>query len=145
MSSAQFDAAALEARAANGWTTLTELADTLARDQGLAFRKAHAIAAHFVGGRQRHPDRPFTALLADASTEVLGKALTYTEEDLSRILSPRHFVEVRRTLGGPAPEETARAAKVSREQLDADESWWTTTSNALAEAEQTLARRSAAL
>jgi argininosuccinate lyase len=145
MSSAQFDAAALEARAANGWTTLTELADTLARDHGLAFRKAHAIAAHFVGGRQRHPDRPFTALLADASTEVLGKALTYTEEELTRILSARHFVEVRTTFGGPAPEETARAATVSREQLEADESWWTGVTDALARAEQTLAERSRAL
>src|SRR5438105_2669816 len=102
MSSAQFDAAALEARAGNGWTTLTELADTLARDHGLAFRKAHAIAAHLVGGRQRHPDRRFTALLADASTEVLGKPLIYSEDELTRILSPRHFVEIRRTFGGPA-------------------------------------------
>jgi len=145
MSSAQFDAAALEARAANGWTTLTELADTLARDHGLAFRKAHAIAAHFVGGRQRLPDRPLAALLADASIEVLGKALTYTEEELTRILSARHFVEVRTTFGGPAPEETARAAKVSREQLEADESWWTGVTDTLARAEQTLAERSAAL
>src|SRR3954467_7161896 len=70
MSSAQFDAAALEARAGGGWTTLTELADTMARDHGLPFKKAHAIAARFVGGRQRDPERPFAALLADASTEV---------------------------------------------------------------------------
>ena len=28
-----------------------------------------------------------------------------------RILSPRHFVDVRKTLGGPAPAETARAAR----------------------------------
>src|SRR3954468_19440183 len=77
MMSAQFDAAKLEARAGDGWTTLTELADTLAREHRLAFRVAHAIAAHLVGGRQRHPDRRFTALLADASTEVLGKPLIY--------------------------------------------------------------------
>ena len=32
-----------------------------------------------------------------------------SEDALQRILSPRHFVEVRRTLGGPAPEETGRA------------------------------------
>ena len=114
MSSAEFDAAALEARAGDGWTTLTELADTLVRDHGLPFRKAHAIAAHFVGGRQRHPDRPLAALLADASTEILGTPLTYSEAQLTHILSPRHFVEVRRTFGGPAPEETARAAKASR-------------------------------
>src|SRR4051812_32846862 len=145
MSSAQFDAPALEARAGDGWTTLTELADTLAREHRLPFRKAHAIAAHFVGGRERQPDRPFAALLADASTEVLGTPLTYTEAQLTHILSPRHFVEVRKTLGGPAPEETARAADVSRRRLQTDEAWWTTATNALAAAEQTLAKRSAAL
>jgi argininosuccinate lyase len=145
MSSAQFDAAALEARAGDGWTTLTELADTLVRDHGLPFRKAHAIAAHFVGGRQRQPDRSFTALLADASSEVLGKALAYTEAELMHILSPRHFVEIRKTYGGPAPEETARAARVSRDRIEGDEAWWTGASDALVAAERTLAERSAAL
>jgi len=145
MTTAQFDAQALEARAGNGWTTLTELADTLAREHGLPFRKAHAIASHVVGARQRHPDRGFVALLADASTEVLGKTFAYSEEELTRILSPRHFVEIRRTFGGPAPEETARAAQASRERLDADESWWTAATDSLAVAEQTLAERGAAL
>jgi argininosuccinate lyase len=145
MSSAQFDAPALEARAADGWTTLTELADTLAREHGLPFRKAHAIAAHFVGGRQRRPDRPLSALLADASVDVLGKPLNYSDAQLTHILSPRHFVALRRTYGGPAPDETARAAKVSRDRLQADEAWWTAATDALAKAEQTLAKRSAAL
>ncbi len=145
MSSAEFDAATLEARAGDGWTTLTELADTLVRGHGLPFKTAHAIATHLVGGRQRHPDRPFAALLADASTEILGKPLNYSEAELTHILSPRHFVEIRKTFGGPAPEETARAAKVSRDQLDGDESWWTNATDALAKAEQTLAERSAAL
>lgn len=145
MSSAEFDAPSLEARAADGWTTLTELADTLVREHGLPFRTAHAIAAHLVGGRRRHPDRPFAALLADASTEILGRPLTYSEAEMTRILSPRHFVEIRRTLGGPSPDETARAAKVSRQQLDADHAWWSHATGALALAERTLAQRSAAL
>jgi argininosuccinate lyase len=145
MTSAEFDAAALEARAGGGWSTLTELADTLVREHGLPFRCAHAIAGHFVGGRQRHPEKSFAELMSDASTEILGKPLDYTEAQLAHILSPRHFVEVRTTLGGPAPSETARAAKVSREQLAADEAWWTGATDALAKAEQTLAERSAAL
>ena len=145
MSSAEFDAEALEARAGDGWTTLTELADTLVREHGLPFRKAHAVAAHLVSGRQRHPDRPFAALLADASTQILGTPLTYSDVELAHILSPRHFVEIRDTFGGPAPDETARAAKVSREQLEADEAWWTTATGALVKAGQTLAERSAAL
>jgi len=145
MSSAEFDAAKLEAHAGDGWTTLTELADTLVRDHGLPFKTAHAIAAHLVGGRQRNPDRGFADLLVDASTEILARPLTYSEAQLTHILSPRHFVEIRTTFGGPAPEETVRAAKVSRAQLDADQEWWTSATDALEKAERTLADRSAAL
>jgi argininosuccinate lyase len=124
---------------------LTELADTLVRDHGLPFKKAHAIAAHFVGGRQRDAHCSVADLLTDASTAILGAPLRYSETQLTHILSPRHFVEVRKTYGGPAPQETARAAKVSRDKLEADEVWWTCAGNALAAAEQTLAERSAAI
>jgi argininosuccinate lyase len=145
MSSAEFDAESLGARAGGGWSTLTELADTLVREHGLPFRCAHGIAAHFVGGRQRHPGKSFAELMKDASTEILGRPLDYTEAQLSHILSPRHFVDVRTTLGGPAPSETRRAATVSQELLAADEAWWTRATDALAQAEQTLVDRSSAL
>jgi argininosuccinate lyase len=145
MASAEFDAAKLEARAGDGWTTLTELADTLVREHGLPFRAAHSIAATLVKARQQEPNRPLADLVAAASKAVLGAPLTYTEAALTEMLSPRHFVSVRKTLGGPAPEETARAADVSRAQLDADEGWWNTATAALVEAERRLDGRSAAL
>jgi argininosuccinate lyase len=145
LATAEFDAASLEARAADGWTTLTELADTLVREHHLAFKTAHAISARLVGGRQRDPQRPLSELLKDATADLLGAPLAYSEEQLAEILSPRHFVEVRRTHGGPAPEETARAATVSRQQLAGDEDWWSHATDALAKAEGMLAERSAAL
>ena len=145
MTTAEFDAARLEARAADGWTTLTELADTLVRDHGLPFRSAHAIASRLVAAQQLEPQRPLAQLLAEASRQVLGSPLSYSDAELATILSARHFVAVRKTLGGPAPEETARAAKASRQLLDADESWWTAATNALAEAERRLSTVSAAL
>ena len=83
--------------------------------------------------------------MIDASSEILGRPLNYSEAQLTHILSPRHFVEVRKTFGGPAPEETARAATVSRARLDADEGWWSAATDALEKAERTLADRSAAL
>jgi argininosuccinate lyase len=60
-------------------------------------------------------------------------------------MSPRHFVEVRRTLGGPAPAETARALEQSRAALERDTEWLTRTSGAIAEAQTRLHRRSQAL
>jgi len=145
MTTAEFDAKRLEARAGDGWTTLTELADTLVRDHGVPFRAAHGIAAHMVQGRAQNPNQSLTALLADASRAVLGTPLQYSEQALATILSPRHFVDVRRTLGGPAPEEAARASEASRVMLEADEGWWTTAAGALAAADERLQQKSAAL
>ena len=142
---AEFDAARLEARAGDGWTTLTELADTLVREQGIPFSAAHAISARFVAARQAAPARPLASILAEASSDVLAAPLHYSEEELERILSPRHFVNIRRTYGGPAPEETRRAAAVSHAQWDADSTWVRTTTDALDAARRRLAERAAAL
>jgi len=144
MKTAEFDAAKLEARAGDGWTTLTELADTLARERGMPFKTAHAIAGRLIAARLKDASRPLTTLLTEVST-ALDAPVTYSDEELARILSPRHFVDVRKTLGGPAPEETARAAAAAREALDADQAWWSSATDALAAAERRLAERSAAL
>jgi argininosuccinate lyase len=145
MGTAEFDAAALEARAGDGWTTLTELADTLVREHRLPFKTAHAIAARLIAARQRHPDRALSQLVADASADVLGAPLSYSDARLAEILSPRNFVAVRRTHGGPAPEETARAAAASSGQLAADQEWWAGATSALEEAERRLSARAARL
>ena len=68
-----------------------------------------------------------------------------TDAGIAEILSPRHFVNVRRTLGGPAPEVTTNAIAVSRAQLETDLAWWTTATTALNEAERRLAAESARL
>jgi len=145
MRTAEFDAARLEARAAEGWTTLTELADTLVREHGIPFRKAHAVAARLIAARQRDPKTPLASLLTDATADLLGAPLQYSDSALARILSPRHFVDVRRTRGGPAPEETARAAAAGRALLEDDQAWWTNTTDALTAAEQRLTDRAARL
>jgi argininosuccinate lyase len=145
MTSAEFDAARLEARAVDGWTTLTELADTLVRDHDVPFTTAHTIASRLMAARQQEPNRSLGELVTEVSRDVCGTAITYSDAALTEILSARHFVNVRRTLGGPAPEETARAASASRQQLEADETWWQHATDALAQAEQKLADRSAAL
>ncbi len=74
MRTAEFDAERLEARAGDGWTTLTELADTLVRDHGLPFKTAHAIAARLVAARRRSPEQSLSALLAEATSGVLRVA-----------------------------------------------------------------------
>jgi len=145
VATAEFDAEQLEARAADGWTTLTELADTLVRDHGLPFSTAHAIAGRLMALRDKSPGRSMSDILAEASSDVFGTPLQYSDTALAEILSPRHFVAVRRTHGGPAPEETARAAAASRQQIETDEKWCRVAAEALGNAERMLVVRSASL
>src|SRR5262245_533417 len=102
---AELDVERMASHAAEGGTTLTELADRLVRDQNLPFTMAHAIAAGVRSGL------------------VPPTSLNYSDEELTRILSARNFVEARRTHGGPAPSETARALHTSRELLRDDRAW----------------------
>ena len=135
---AQFNVERLAARAGEGGTTITELADTLARDQGVPFGTAHKIAGVVIRGRQDQPDALATHLLTKASTQVLGAPIHYDEAALQQVLSPRHFVDVRKTLGGPAPERTTEAISASRAALAADDAWWKGRREALARAAASL-------
>jgi argininosuccinate lyase len=160
MAGAEFDTAKLAERAGQNWITVTELADTLARDHGLPFKAGHEIAARLIKATDEHGKTWATeytdhteytkaghgarrtpsmaALLRDVSREVTGKEIVYTDDQLAEILSPRHFVEVRKTAGGPAPPETLRAIGVSTDALAADERWLRDARDGLAHAEAAL-------
>ena len=161
MGDASFDVERLAAGAAKHWITITELADTLARDHGLPFRVGHEIAAHLIktasevrgqrsdAGESRIPEsgglRSLAAILREVSRDVAGTEIVYTDAQLEEILSPRHFVEVRKTHGGPAPSETARALGVAEVCFSADETWLAAARDGLARAAESLAQASAAL
>ena len=137
MATAAFDEARMARRAGEGWITVTELADTLARDHGIAFKTSHRIAARLVQESAARPEVPPATLLTEIAAS-LGATVSYSPEQLADLLSPARFVEVRRTPGGPAPEETARAAAVSRKRLADDGAWLESTTGRLHAAEATL-------
>ena len=145
MRAAEFDVGRLESRAAEGGTTLTELADHLVRQHGIPFKTAHAIAGRLLKARCERPGAPLGATLATVSGDLLGVPLQYTDAQIEEIMSARHFVEVRQTPGGPAPAETSRALGRSREILAADESWLGATGDRLAAAQARLRQRAEAL
>lgn len=134
MSQATFDVDKMASRAAEGGTTVTELADTLARTHALPFRISHEIAAHFVAERRRVPTAPLVDALASATTAVIGRTLPYTETELQHVLSAAHFVEVRQTLGGPSPVRTTAALAAAEQQLLADRAWTTSMQTLLGDA-----------
>ncbi|MFN2447426.1 MAG: argininosuccinate lyase [Vicinamibacterales bacterium] len=145
MKEAEFNTERMAARAGEGGTTLTELADTLVRDHDLPFRTAHGIAVLLRDARTDDAGASLSRALLTASQGLLGRPITYTESDLQHILSPRHFVNVRKTLGGPAPEVTSRAIEMSRQALAAARDTWRERREHLLAAEAELRSRSRAL
>jgi len=138
MKDADFNVVRLAERAGHGGTTMTELADTLVRDHGLPFSTAHGIAGLLLEARIEDPGASLAEALARASAAVAGRSIDYSDEQLEHIMSPRYFVDVRRTLGGPAPDETARAVAEQRQLLDRDGLGWRTRRDELTRAEQEL-------
>ena len=145
MRGAEFDVARMASRAGAGGTTLTELADHLAREHGVPFRTAHAIAGRLSASCQANDPEVLSAILRDASRESLGVPVELTAAELAEILSPRHFVDVRRTPGGPSPIETSRASEMARAVLDADRAWLARTRAATTAADERLHARSRSL
>jgi argininosuccinate lyase len=119
VASATVDKIQLARRAGKDFLTVTELADTLVREEGLSFREAHGMVAAAVHHSGAH----------DSASEIarrikhLYPTLKLTIDVIEQALDPERFVRVRTIVGGPAPERTAEAlvrAKVRQQEL---ESW----------------------
>jgi argininosuccinate lyase len=111
-------------RAAADFLTVTELADTLVRGEGVSFREAH----HLVSASVKELNGRYSALAFVESVEALapahfGRTLRITRHDLLEALDPRHFVNIRRIPGGPAPEALRTALQQAEANL-ADSTTW---------------------
>lgn len=85
--------------------TITELADSLVRREGIAFRTAHEIASRLA----RASIAAATPLRAvpvetfrEGFAEATGRAPAMSESDLRTVCTPEYFVAVRDMFGGPA-------------------------------------------
>jgi argininosuccinate lyase len=145
LETACFDTARMAQRAGESWITTTELADTLTRDDDVPFKTSHAIASRLVAEAANTPWELWPALLARLSVEMHGAAVHYSPNQLAQILSPAHFIQVRKTQGGPNPEVVAEAIQVSRERLARDQAWLDDRTTRLKHAEDDLKTAVAAL
>ncbi|MDD1703988.1 MAG: argininosuccinate lyase [Methanoregula sp.] len=119
LSSATFDTERMREEAARGFSTATELADTLVRSYGLPFRTAHNI----VGRAVQKGDLSLTTLEEaakelDPGLSLMGKALTQAAID--EVLEAQYSVSLRKATGGPAPLAIKIAIGERKKQLDAD-------------------------
>jgi len=85
--------------------TITELADTLVRDEGLSFRQAHEVAAKTARAviSDRQPLSEGYIAFAAAFQSGEGRAPQIAEGQFRTAVAPESFVARRDRPGGPAP------------------------------------------
>lgn len=127
LASATWNVEHLAARAAEGFTTATELADTLVRQAHLPYRVAHRVVAQLVRQALAHGIAPRdvrAAQLDAAAQQVVGRALGLSDDVVREALDARHFVATRAILGGPAPQAMRALLARYAAQLERDTAWW---------------------
>jgi argininosuccinate lyase len=109
VSSAKYRCDRLEAAAGLGFSTATELADSLVRKTKIPFRTAHQI----VGALAAKSESPTIRDLDEAAERIAKfrpSERGFGEVELKRALDPKENVALRSKIGGPAPAETRRMA-----------------------------------
>jgi len=84
--------------------TVTELADTLVRTEGLAFRAAHQIAAQTAAQviAQKKPLAGGYQAFVQAFQDVVGRSTRLAAPAYKKAVSAENFVAIRDRFGGPA-------------------------------------------
>lgn len=101
-----FNVKRAEKQASENLIVITELADVLARDHQLNFRKSHTIATKIAKKSVEEGKELFEWTVEEIN--LMMKEVRFTEKEWIDIVSPRVFVERRIVRGGPSPVEVQR-------------------------------------
>lgn len=127
--------------AGSNFSTVTELANSLVREDHLSFRAAHEIVAHAVGIlHDKNENAAFikASMLNDISMELFGKRLSITDEAVARALDPAKNVESKTVEGGTSPKEVNRQLDILEKRLFQDQEAVEMKQSSLAEAKRNL-------
>jgi len=116
---ADFNREKMAREAGKGFSTATDLADSLVRAYGIPFRTAHSIV-----GRAVQKGSLDVATL-DSAAEEVGAGFSLSQKGLSqaqvdKALSVSYSLSLRKSPGGPAPVATKGAVRERRKQLAKD-------------------------
>lgn len=116
----------LRKRTQGSFATVTELADTLVRSDGLCFRTSHHIVSGVVkkavqAGIGAH--EVTLGLVNEVALQVIGREVSLSAEALRLALDPVHFVELRSLPGGPNPEVMKRMITDRSRRQQEQEQW----------------------
>lgn len=99
------DVQVLDDRLKGSFSVITELADTLVRNEGVSFRDAHGVASSLVSEcleKGLKLDQVTYPMICGHFEKNMGRPLRCSEEIVLKSLSARHFVDVRTVQGGPS-------------------------------------------
>ena len=127
--------------ARQNFATMTDLADALVRESGLAFREAHEVTARVVDAAVREgrtADRITVRMVQQAARAQLGHPLTLSAAAVRDALDPAKGVARRNGIGGPASSSVSAMIADAHRQIAAEQT-------RLAERRSRIAAASAAL
>ncbi|MDM7912137.1 MAG: argininosuccinate lyase, partial [Methanotrichaceae archaeon] len=107
ISTLKFNEKRLEESSGAGFSTATELADSLVRKTGMPFRTAHQIVGRIAASGRRPTLQDLDAVAHDVAG-FRPSERGFSIQDLEKALDPRSNVALRANTGGPAPSETSR-------------------------------------
>ncbi|KMK75580.1 argininosuccinate lyase [Alkalihalobacillus pseudalcaliphilus] len=113
-------------RVKGGFSTVTELSDTLVRNEEIPFRKAHGIVAHMVhelNQQGQNMSGGSVERLKEIAREKYDCILQITNTDFRKALNPTEFIRVRNIEGGPEMNEVKRQKQVSFTRLHQHKNW----------------------
>jgi argininosuccinate lyase len=136
-----FHPAIAAARLSNGFTTATDLAETITLETGIDFRTAHHIVGRLVreASQANRTMRELTTADLDAAAQaILNRPLHISETTFAHATDPATAIVARRGIGGAAPEPLSEMLLECRNTLDACTSWYNTTTAKITAAEDAL-------
>ncbi|MBY0146928.1 argininosuccinate lyase [Neobacillus niacini] len=138
---AEVDAVMLRKRTEASFATITELADTLVRTDGVSFRTAHHIVSKVVKDALAQGIAVNEVTLAhinNAADGIIDKPLQLDEEMLRQALDPDYFIKIRCLPGGPEENEVKRMIREREKQQEQQLKWLHSAKDSVEKAYQNL-------
>ena len=110
----------IEERIGETYVSITELADSLVREEGISFRQSHGISSRLVKAlikeKKSLGDIKYE-LFRSIFVETMQREPKITEAKLRKFVDPEYFISVREQLGGPGPQALSRSLSNYKDKL----------------------------
>lgn len=126
------------------YSTMTELAELLLREEGVPFRVGHQVASELSAYGRESGKRPMDLTYSEVSTvyqRVTGETLSLSNESVQQAFNSLEFIRSRQGIGGPQPAETKRMLKANQRNANETNAWVNTERERLQRASADLHRR----